>query len=125
MCKLLLENGGALLQESGGFILLEQCPDAVAAGNWDTSDPQFYDWWRKRAKTEREKLEAVIEIVEEAAPALREETIAAVEAATSIDQMQSLNLLKYERDILRAAIAEYQAMIDQDEEEAVILLLIH
>ncbi len=29
MCRLLLENGGALLQQNGGFILLEQCPDAT------------------------------------------------------------------------------------------------
>lgn len=91
--------------------------------NWDTSDPLFYDWWRKRAQDERAKLEVVQEIIEEAAPALRVETIAAVEAATSVGEIQSLDLLKYERDILRAAIAEYQAMIDQDEEEAEFLLL--
>ncbi len=87
------------------------------------ADPIFFDWWRKRAEDERAKLEFVQEELEEAAPALRVETIAAVEAATSIHEIQSLNLLKYERDILRAAIAEYQAMIDQDEEEAEFLLL--
>ena len=97
----------------------------AARTSGDSSDPLFYDWWRKRAQDERDKLETVIEIVEESAPVLREETIEAVEAATSIDQIQSLNLLKYERDILRAAIAEYQRMVDEDEEEAAILLLMH
>jgi hypothetical protein len=100
-------------------------PVVTTRSSGDSSDPLFYDWWRKRAQDERDKLETVIEIVEESAPVLREETIEAVEAATSIDQIQSLNLLKYERDILRAAIAEYQRMVDEDEEEAAILLLMH
>lgn len=100
-------------------------PVVVTRTNWDTSDSQFYDWWRQRAKRERAKLVPVAEIVEEATPALREETISAVEAATSVSQIQSMDLLKYERDILRAAIADYQRMIDEDEEEAAILLLMH
>lgn len=113
------------MRQIGGLGSPAFTPPVTTRTNWDTSDPLFYDWWRKRALDERAKLEVVQEIIEEATPALRVETIDAVEAATSVAEIQSLDLLKYERDILRAAIADYQRMIDEDEEEAAILLLMH
>lgn len=107
----------------GGATSKGAAPPVVQRGNWDTSDPLFYDWWRKRAQDERERFEFIDAASGTISPPLRTETVAAVEAATSVAEIQSLDLLKYERDILRAAIADYQAMIDQDEEEAEFLLL--
>ena len=92
--------------------------------NWDTSDPQFYDWWRKRAQEERQKLEIVQEAVEaQAEPPLREETIEAIEAASSMDEIVNLDLFEHERATLRRMIRDYQDMLD--EEEALLLALIH
>lgn len=112
-------------------IPVDAAPLVPSGGGWalgDIADPQFYDWWRKRAREERQKLEVVK--TEMLAPdvepkPLREETIAAVEAASSVKEIQSLDLLKYERNILKAAIADYERMVAEDEEEAALLLLMH
>lgn len=96
-------------------------------GGWDTSDPVFYDWWRNRAKEERKKLEAIkaapVRAAKVAKPALREETIEAIEVAQSIDEIQAIDMLRSERAVLKKIIAEYQDVLD--EEEALLLALLH
>lgn len=92
----------------------------VQQGNWDTTDPLFYDWWRRQ----RQALEAVKTEAEE--QPLQVETIQAVEAATSIADVEhlavSVALLARERVILNQLILDYQQYLD-DEEEAEFLLL--
>jgi hypothetical protein len=114
---------------------------APRRGVSDTSDPVFYDWWRKKKKEIEDPDEPFVPVDDpvddpvEAEPspaivAIRKNPRAAarlVQAITvpvhSVNELRSLadELKVTERKILLALVAEYEAMQD-DEEEALLLL---
>jgi hypothetical protein len=140
-----LENGFFLLQEDGSYLLLEEQPAVAGTGyvkppGGDDAPPRSHvgippkvikDKPRKRATVERDELEALYDRIQGIKPQTKaaKKAIAAVQRAVAPSAIElppasTLDWVSIEAD-LRAAIAIRRAyQIIQDEEDAVIALLL-
>lgn len=102
-------------------------PPVVTNTNWDTSDPLFYNWWRKKLNKP-----AIKEVAEADEPALvvlapSPATIKALTVARSPEAVQKVirGLVPREAEIARDMLAEWQQMIDEDDEEILLMASLH